>query len=203
MALEQLPRHVQPAFKALWDLDLSLADIVATCTDPNLGAVRLAWWRDRLDDLDTEGPPAGEPRLDAINRHLMTVTNGASLSLLPEAWAPLLSPFPWSTEVVEGLRARGRVLFGVGAQILGTQGSQAEAAGALWSLVDAAHHCSDARSREFLLARAREIELPPRVIEAELRPLIVLAAVAASDARKHGRLARLAAAFRHRLTGHV
>jgi len=200
--LQQLPARVRPAFKALWGLDLALADVVATSTDPNLGAIRLTWWRDRLDDLDTEGPPAGEPRLDAINRQLMPVTNGASLSLLAVAWAPLLNPFPWGEEAAEGLRERGRVLFGVGAQILGSDSSEIEAAGALWSLVDAAHHCSDAESREFLLAEARKVDLPPGFAR-ELRPLAVLAAVAVSDARGRGRLARVISALRHWLTGRI
>jgi phytoene synthase len=186
----------------LWNLDLALADIVSTSTDPRLGEIRLAWWRERLDDLDSESPAAGEPRLGAIHRHLMTMTNGATLSELPIAWAPLLYPFPWGADVADGLRERGRLLFGIGAQILGNDGVEAEAAGALWSLVDGAEHCSDKQSRDFLLGEAKAaIAEVPRRMPREVRPLTVLAALAAHDLFGSNRLSRVAAAAAHRLWG--
>ena len=198
-----MPASVRPAFATLWNLDLALADVVSTSTDPQLGAIRLAWWRDRLEELDTEGPIAGEPRLSAINLHLMPVTTGAMLSKISTAWAPLLEPFPWAQDVAEGLRERGRLLFAVGAQIL-RAGQQAEPAGALWSLADGAFHCSELQSREFLLGEARAaIAIVRRKMPRELRPLTVLAALAANDVLRSGRLSRVAAAMRHRLFGTI
>jgi phytoene synthase len=199
-----MPRRVRRAFSALWNLDLALADVVSTSTDARLGAIRLAWWRERLDELDTEGPIAGEPRLSAINRHLMPVTNGAMLSMIAAAWMPALDPFPWGREVAEGFRARGERLFEVGAQILRSDAPSVGRAGALWSLADAAFHCSDAESREFLLGEARAaIEEVPRRMPRELRALTVLAALAAHDVLRSGRLSRVAAAMNHRLFGTI
>ena len=86
---------MRPAFAALWSLDVALADVIATTTDPRLGAIRLAWWRDRLAELDTEDARSGEPRLEAVERYLMPVTNGATLSMIANAWVALLEPFPW------------------------------------------------------------------------------------------------------------
>lgn len=188
----------------MWNLDLALADIVSTSTDPRLGEIRLAWWRDRLDDLDTNGPPPGEPRLQAIHRHLLPVTNGATLSELPIAWAPLLYSFPWGSEAADGLRERGGLLFGIGAQILGNEGVEAEAAGALWSLADGAEHCSDKQSRDFLIAEARTaIADVPHRMPREVRPLTVLAALAVHDMFRSGRLSRVATAAAHRLRGTI
>ena len=197
-----MPAAFRPPFSALWDIDLALADVVATSTDPTLGAVRLAWWRERLDDLDIpDGPRIGEPRLAAADQYLAwSVTNGVVLSELTGAWLPLLHPFPWDDEVAEGLRERGRLLFRIGGRILGYDSLDTHGPGALWSLVDGALHCSDAPSREFLLTEARKVDLPRRMPRA-LRPLTVLAAVAASDARGRGQLARAATAFWHRSTG--
>jgi phytoene synthase len=199
-----MPSAVRPAFATLWNLDLALAEVVTTSTDPHLGAIRLAWWRDRLDDLDTQGPPPGEPRLNAINRHLMPVTNGATLSMIAIAWLPLLNPFPWCEDVAEGLRVRGELLFGVGSRILECKGSGAEAAGALWSLADGAFHCTDPESREFLLGEARAaIAQVPARMPREIRPLTVLAALAAHDVVREGRLSRVFAATAHRLRGTI
>src|SRR5206468_3403144 len=151
-----MPAAVRPAFATLWNLDLALADVVATTTEPALGAIRLAWWRERLEELDTGKPPPGEPRLGAIARQLLgRGISGEELSTLEDAWLPLLQPFPWGGEQAEGLRLRGRILFGIGARLLGGKPEDAEAAGAFWSLADGAAHCSDAPSREFLLRAAR------------------------------------------------
>jgi phytoene synthase len=188
----------------LWNLDLALADVVSSTSDPALGAIRLAWWRERLEELDEGAPPPAEPRLRATARQLIgRGVAGKELSRLEDGWLPLLQPFPWGEEVADGLRLRGRVLFAVGAKLLGAAPQEAEQAGALWSLADGANHCSDPPSRKFLMAKAQEL-LPhmPRKTVRELRPLTVLAALGAVDAVRAGSgLARLSAALRHRLLG--
>jgi phytoene synthase len=186
-------------------LDLALADVVATTTEPTLGAIRLAWWRERLEELDAGIPPPGEPRLSAIARQLLgRGIGGTELSILEDAWLPLLQPFPWGSEQAEGLDLRGRTLFGIGARLLGGEPEDTEAAGAVWSLADGAAHCSYPPSREFLLSEARGalVELPPQ-LPREIRPLTVLAALAAHDVLRGGRLSRVGVALAHRLRGTV
>jgi phytoene synthase len=178
-ALAATPAAVRPAFATLWNLDLALADVVATSSDPELGAIRLAWWRERLEELDAGAVPA-EPRLRAIARQLLgRGITGKELSNLEDAWLPLLQPFPWGAAQAEGFRLRGRILFGIGARLLGGDPEDAEAAGAFWSLIDGARHCSDADSRQHLLGETQSVVLPPR-IPLRLRPLTVLAAIAVS-----------------------
>jgi phytoene synthase len=211
IALAAMPTALQPAFAALWNLDLAFADVVASSSDPALGAIRLAWWREALEALDRSPAPA-EPRLIAVAEQLLPRrTTGAELSQLEDAWLPLLDPFPWGQRAAEGLRARGRLLFGVGAQLLGARAAEAAPLGALWSLVDGARHCSDDASRDFLAhqARAEIAELPSGRSPRVLRPMTVLAAVAARDALSARPLdpgsgiRRGAAATLHRLLGVV
>jgi phytoene synthase len=180
-----------------------LADVVSSTTEPALGAIRLAWWRERLEELDQGGVPA-EPRLRAIARQLLgRGITGAELSKLEDAWLPLLQPFPWGGEVAEGLKLRGRILFAIGARLLGADPTLTEAPGELWSLVDGAQHCSDLESRELLMTEARKVLAGatgrmPRL----LRSLTVLAAIAAAHlVRGGGSMARVTAALRHRLMG--
>ena len=121
--------------------------------------------------------------------------------MLEDAWFPLLEPFPWGERQAVGLELRGRILFGIGARLLGGDAKDAEGAGDLWSLADGADHCSDPESREFLLREARKAGLPSKVPLA-LRPLTVLAALAAHDIRRgKGGARRVSAALRHRLQG--
>jgi len=165
----------------------------------------MAWWRERLEELDTDADPAGEPRLRAIRRQLVERgIAGTELTRLEDAWQPLLDPFPWGEDAAEGLRLRGRMLFGFGARLLGGEAAEAEPAGALWSLVDGAAHCSDPDSRDFLCAAARtQLAKVPKRLSATIRPLTILAALAAYDLRPGGRLGRVGVALAHRLRGTI
>lgn len=176
--------------------------MVATNSDARLGAIRLAWWRERLEAIAAGEAPPAEPKLQAVARELLPRgVSGPELSELEDAWLPLLEPFPWSEPQVAGLVLRGRLLFGIGARLLGGDPQQAEDAGALWSLVDGAQHCSDAVSRQALLSAAQALNLPQEVSRV-LRPLTVLAAVAIPAITDPGSgVARGMAALRHRTTG--
>jgi phytoene synthase len=193
---------VRPAFATLWNLDLAFADVVSSTTEPALGAIRLAWWRERLEELDRGVVPA-EPRLSAIARQLLgRGITGEELSKLEDAWLPLLQPFPWGEDVTEGLRLRGRILFGIGARLLKVDPDVAEAAGELWSLIDAAQHCSDAQSRKNLLDAARGVRTGKT--PSKLRPLTIVAALAVANVRDPSSgVARGMTAVHHRLTGRI
>lgn len=195
---------MRPAFATLWNLDLAFADVVASTTLPALGAIRLAWWRERLQELDGGATPA-EPRLRAVARQLLARgISGEELSKLEDGWLPLLEPFPWGEAAAEGFRVRGRTLFAIGARLLGGEPKQAEAAGALWSLVDGVRHCSDGDSRHYLCVAARDsLQEVPRRLPGKIRPLTILAALAAYDLRPGGRLGRVGAALAHRLGGSI
>jgi phytoene synthase len=165
-----------------------MADVVASTSQPPLGAIRLAWWRERLEALDSGGTAPAEPRLRRVADELLPRgISGKQVSDLEDGWLPLFEPFPWGEPVAKGLRRRGRVLFGLGARILGCDPGDAEAEGELWSLVDGARHCSDARSRTFLLEQGRRTlaALPRRKPPRFLRRLTGLAAMAAHDVLKN------------------
>lgn len=130
--------------------------------------------------------------------------SGLELSKLEDAWLPMLAPFPWGESVVGGFALRGRTLFEIGARLLGGPTQDASAAGALWSLVDGATHCSDAESRQVLCSAARAaIDDVPRRMPSTIRPLTILAALAAYDLRPGGRLGRVGTAMAHRLRGTI
>lgn len=186
----------------MWNLDLALADVVSSSTDARLGAIRLAWWRERLEALDAGDVP-GEPRLGAVARELLPRgIAGRELARLEDGWLPLLEPFPWDAPQADALRLRGRLLFGIAARLLGGSVDQAERAGELWSLADAAAHCSNDGSRRMLLDHAKHaISTLPQKVDRRLRPLTVLSALAACDASRGGVFGRGGAALKHRLTG--
>ena len=177
---------------------------MSTSSDPRLGAIRLAWWRERLEELDSGEAPPAEPRLAAVAQELLPRrVSGKALSQLEDAWLPLLEPFPWGQPQADGLKLRGRILFGLGARLLASETVGAAAAGAFWSLADGAVHCTDATSSAMLLEQARSaLAAAPVKLPRKVRALTVLAALAAADlVRKGSALGRLSAAVTHRLRG--
>ena len=209
LALSYVPAQHRAALAALFAIDAAMGDVVRTSSEPALGAIRLAWWRERLEELD-RGPPPAEPRLQAVARELKPRgIEGRDVAGLEGGWLRLFEPFPWDIKVAEAVWFRGRSLFALAARIVATPDETIEAAGGLWALIDAARHCSDGLSRQMLLGQARTFargmsgaKFPPA-----LRPLSMLGALARRDATRgepfeaEGSPVRIAVMLAHRLTG--
>ncbi len=202
LMLQQVGADVRPAFEALFQVDAAMADVVARATQPALGAVKLAWWRERLEELDKGKVPA-EPRLAAAARELLPRDiSGSELSRLEAGWATLFDQTP-NPEMISG---RGAVLFDLGGRLLGKPDEQLADAGALYALVAVAR-----RGLPELLGNARPYveRLARHRFNRRLRPLTALARLAARDLKQgepfeeEGIPPRLAAMLRHRWSGVV
>lgn len=210
LALAHMPARHRPAVEALFAIDAALGDVVRTTSQPQLGAIRLAWWREQLEGLGHGASPPVEPQLQAVSELLLPRgLRGSAIARLENGWLRLFDDFPWGIEVVEATWFRGRYLFAMAAQLLGGSSERIEAAGGLYAIVDAARHCSDAASRKTLLEHARTFArgLGGARISPPLRPLSMLAALAVRDAVKgepfepEGSRARALAMLGHRVTG--
>lgn len=172
-----------------------MGDVVARATQPALAAIKLAWWRERLEELDQGEVPA-EPRLMAAARELLPRgIRGADLAQLEEGWAALLEEQPDDQLVV----GRGPRLFGLAARLL-----RAEASGTL----DVAGRVYVAGS---LVRRGRSPEdmMPVPTsgrVPRALRPVTALAVLARRDLGQREDEAtpgRAWALLRHRITGRL
>jgi phytoene synthase len=212
LAFSYLPAAARPAIEALFLIDAAMGDVVRTTREPMLGPIRLAWWRERLEELDSGVPAPPEPRLQAVERELTPRgVSGRDLARLEPGWLRLFDPLPWTIETSEAIWLRGNLLFGLGARVLGRAGEPIQAAGGFWALVDSARHCSDAESRRMLMGQARSFakRLGGTRFAAHLRPLSMLAALAVRECRhgepfeREGTPGRAAAMLRHRLGGRI
>lgn len=163
----------------MFDIDDALGAVVASANEPVLAAVKLAWWRENLEQLDTAAPTA-EPRLQAAARDLLPRgVSGADLAALEECWALLLQADDRQA-FMRGVAARGPALFALAARLLGlTMDEQLEQAAQAFAAAD--------------LGRRRILDLVPLATRrAQLssprraRPLTVLAALARRDMRRGG-----------------
>jgi phytoene synthase len=108
---------LRPAFDALFAIDDAMGDVVAQSTQPALGAIKLAWWRDRLDALDQDQIPA-EPRFQAAAEELLPRgISGRELSELEEGWAMLLQ-LDEPQSFMRSASTRGPLLFKLAAKLI-------------------------------------------------------------------------------------
>ncbi len=207
LALASVPEPARSAVHALWALDETLGRVLSTGREPMISRIRLAWWREALDRLDREPPPK-EPMLEGLAREvLVRGVSGTELGEMEAAWALLPGDQPITREDLEAYaKARGGLLFGFTARLLGGDGDIAPA-GEAWALVDLARHSTESADVEAALAAARERKLPRRWPKS-LRPLGMLAVLAERDLKRDpsrweefGSPPRTARMLRHRLTG--
>ena len=212
LALTYVPVRDRGALAALFAIDRAMADVVRSTKEPMLGPIRLAWWRERLEELDQGGVSPAEPRLRHVERELIPRgVTGRELAALESGWLRLFDPFPWTVQTSEGIWFRGNLRFGLAARVVGRAEERIQDAGGLWALVDAARHCSDAGSRSMLLDQARAFGrgLSGIRFPGPLRPLSMLTVVAMRDCRRgepferEGTPGRAAAMLRHRFSGRL
>jgi 15-cis-phytoene synthase len=176
-----------------------MADVVLRATQPALAAIKLAWWRERLEELN-EGKVPAEPRLQDAGRELLSRgITGASLAELEEGWAALLEEVP----DVARVQQRGETLFRLGAALLKTElDEKIGAAGRLFALGDISRR--GLRDLAVGTPDTRGLQIPRSA-----RTLTALAALAARDLRRGPPLeaeatpGRAWTLLRHRLTGRL
>ena len=120
LALTYVPVRDRGALAALFAIDRAMADVVRSTKEPMLGPIRLAWWRERLEELDQGGVSPAEPRLRHVERELIPRgVTGRELAALESGWLRLFDPFPWTVQTSEGIWFRGNLLFGLAARVVG------------------------------------------------------------------------------------
>lgn len=194
------PVELRPAFDALFAIDDVMADVVASSTQPALGAIRLAWWREALERLDRHPPPA-EPKLRAVAAELIPRgVTGKTLAGLEDGYATLLEEEPDS----ERLGGGGEALFAIGSALLGGDDAKLPLSGRLHAYARAARRGLAAFPDDVDVA-----ELAGHRFPRALRPLTALARLAVRDVSQAPWLepeatpARAVALLSHRLFGTV
>ncbi|MFL6730463.1 MAG: hypothetical protein ACJ8D6_10600 [Sphingomicrobium sp.] len=184
----------------MFDIEDAMADVLARSTEPALAAIKLAWWRERLEELDDGRIPA-EPRLQAAAAELLPRrVSGAGLAQLEEGWAGLLYDPPDMALLAE----HGTRLFKLGARLLGVEFDETIGqAGRLFAGADAG------RRGIVDIVPGSAGSGAPRIAR-NARPLTAFAALAARDVRRggptfepQGTPGRAWTLLRHRLTGRI
>jgi 15-cis-phytoene synthase len=203
LALIHMPARLREAFRALFAIDAAMGDVVARSSEPALGRIKLAWWREQLEALGQrqgQGQPPAEPRLRAIAGHLLpNGIGGAEIGQLEAGWATLLDPAIDAKLVAD----RGAILFRIGGRLLGSRDPKLGQGGALYALASVARRgvpeLFEPAARQFEILRGHRFER-------RARPLTMLARAAARDlgaSEPEGGRARALAMLAHRWSGRI
>jgi phytoene synthase len=150
---------VRGALFALHGLDLELAAVVVGTTEPMIGQIRLAWWREAVEALDRGVVPA-QPLLQLIaDEVLPRGISGAELALIEARWLDMIDTADVPASHVGG----GGQLFALAARLLGGDPALGDRLGRAWVVGDT-------------------VGLP--AIPAALRPLFGLVQLAVRDAER-------------------
>ena len=201
LALSYAPADRRAGLAALLALDAQFSQIVRTTSEPAIGQMRLTWWFEALERLDTGQPPA-EPILRALTAEVLpTGVTGAALAGMIDGWEPLILDDTPDWPVVG--RERGGRLFQAAARLLGATDPRIDQLGEGWALAEIAKHWPLNGTSVRLLAEARLAASFRPPLPRALRPLGALALLARSDlaGAKPGSPGRVARLLTHRLTG--
>jgi 15-cis-phytoene synthase len=105
LAVAYAPVAFRGAFALLLRLDARFADVVGKASEPMIGQMKLAWWREALF-CDPAAQPKGEPLLREYRQYRGQIPD-AALEKLHSAWEGLLVEGQWSQDAVQtfaGLR---------------------------------------------------------------------------------------------------
>jgi 15-cis-phytoene synthase len=110
LAIVYAPAKVRDAFALLLQFDERLSDIVSRISEPMIGQLKLAWWRDALNAAPGQRPK-GEPLLSALSELDKPGLTTAAHKLV-DAWEMLLMEEQWSDALLDSFAtARGEAVF--------------------------------------------------------------------------------------------
>lgn len=151
------PIRGRAALAALLALDDALAQLLRSTTQPAVGQLRLAWWREALARLDTQAPPA-EPVLQGLAANLLPLgVSGASLVPIVHGWEVLVEEDALGEDALRRFgEGRGSLFEAAGRALEAGQGDPLAEAGQGWALADLARHLDTAEEA----ARAAALAAP-------------------------------------------
>lgn len=183
-AIASAPSSSRPHFEAVFDFDQRLANIVASASDPLLGQIQLAWWRENLSrsGLGAKGIP---PELQQLS--LAFGKAAANFGCLVDGWEQLLAHETIDRSAIEQFaEARGRAVSEIARAVSSRDCSErAFHAGKRWALVDLAQNTDSEEIRTRAIGAARQVSSYGIISAREMRPLAILDGLAKRALRKN------------------
>lgn len=175
----------RPVFRAMLELDRNLGRAVGLASEPIIGQIRLAWWRDALSSPDTERP-RGNPLLDRIA--VLFGSGAGDLVSMVDGWEAVLLAEGMEPEAIKTLsEGRAKAFLAVSRRVGADESDTAVGiAASNWSVADIAANCADEVRRNTLVVRALSERPETFRLSSAMRPLAVLHALAKRALKRGG-----------------
>lgn len=142
---------------AVLALDDALAQLLRTTREPALGQLRLAWWREALEKLDT-APPPSEPVLQALAAHVVPHGGGAALVPIVHGWEVLVEEEGLDAAALTRFAEGRGAVFAAAGRVLGADPRDpVTQAGQGWALSDLARHLAEPAEAQAARALAQPL----------------------------------------------
>ena len=178
IAMRYTSREFRAQLSTVFALDRRLGQLVAQTSEPMLGQMRLAWWRDVLAQ-PSDARPSGDNVLDAIGRYWDGEENG--LVQLVDGWEHMLSEPPLASQAAQAFIA-GRIE--AVAAISDTKDVRLVAR--RWACADATAHTAQEDERQTFIKLGLEDADQKIALPKSLRGLSVLNALSLRALRANG-----------------
>lgn len=178
LALAHTQPELRDALRIFFELDLRLGRIVSATSEPMLGQMRLAWWRDMLG-TPVEDRPGGDAVLDGIGEYW--AGREAELVPLVDAWEHLLADPPLDDiDAIQFAENRAKALTAPFPRDVGDRAAWH------WAMADLAANVSVEEEREMLVSLGMDRPQSPRLFD-NMRGLAVLGALGLRALKRGGR----------------
>lgn len=151
LALTYSRSEYRDVLTVLLMFDVRLSQIVSKGSEPLIGQMRMAWWRDALQK-PRQDRPKGEPLFQDLASLKYDVT--AALLHLVDAWEGLLTAEEWNNDNMEAFaKDRSAGIFGGYADVLGMKSEdrmQLIKMGQRWAMIDILSLCKSAPEADIL-----------------------------------------------------
>ena len=188
LALSYCPAIAVPETLGLFALDARLAGVVRSASEPMLAQIRLAWWREVLDQ-PVRDRPGGDPLLELL---ACWETERVALGKLIDGWEALTVQGTLSALAIDHLASARGDCFGALSSLLGVAEDRelAAAMGRRWALADLCGRLSNPDERQSAVDLARRQKWPRSRLARPMRPLVVLHGLAARGLRRQDGLGK-------------
>lgn len=171
LALSYAPRRSRAQIAALWQLDQRLAAILQAQGEVMIAQIKLAWWRDRLDE-DPATWPLGEPLLALLRTGKVPPR---AFAPLVDGWEALLAEDLTAAAVGEFAAGRAAAWQAVGLALAGPPAAAMAASAAREiSYCDLALHLGNPAEAAAARQLALACKWPRARLPRSLRPLAVI-----------------------------
>lgn len=185
VALAYATGRDRPLLASFLGFDHALARALAVASEPIVGQLRLAWWRDALI-AEPAVRSQGNPQLTELSAHFGR--HLGHLVSMVDGWEALLLAEPLDVVAIEAFATGRAEGWQVIANALGCEddGTAVYQAGRLWALADLASKLDDPGERDLVLGYANDLGTGLARFSRRLRPLAVLAVLSQRSIKERG-----------------